>query len=240
MVINTYVGRVRKGSALADTGITGEQRRATRGRRRPARRARRQALRPGHGAARHQPAPAQGRGARPARRQRRRQVDADQDHLAASRSPTTGRLIVKGEETSLQLGRPRAARSGSTASTRTSRWSTSCRSSTTCSSSARRSTARCRSWPTAAMSRRRGAALDEIGVNIPRLDVPGRAPVGRPAPGDRGRAHGQLRRRHHPARRAARGDGRQGGGDDPRPRRPPAGGGPGLDHHDRATTTCTC
>ena len=39
----------------------------------------------------------------------------------------------------------------------------------------------------------------------------GGAAVRRPAPGDRGRAHGQLGRGHPPARRAARGDGRQGG-----------------------------
>ena len=54
--------------------------------------------------ARHQPAPAQGRGARPARRQRRRQVDADQDPRADFRSRTAARC---GSRTSPM--RPRAS-----------------------------------------------------------------------------------------------------------------------------------
>ena len=73
------------------------------------------------------------------------------------------------------------------------------------------------------MKREARRALDEIGINIPRIDVVGGAPVRRPAPGDRGRAHGQLRRRHPPARRAAGGDGREGGRADPRPGRAPEG-----------------
>ena len=84
------------------------------------------------------------------------------------------------------------------------------------------------------MKREARAALDEIGINIPRIDVA----VARLSGGQR-QAIAVARtvnggRRHHPARRAARGDGRQRGLDDPRPRRAPEGGGQGLDHHDPA------
>ena len=61
---------------------------------------------------------------------------------------------------------------------------------------------------------------------------PGRAPLRRPAPVDRGRPRRLLERRRAPARRAARGDGRQGGRDDPRADRAPEVGGQALDHHD--------
>ena len=83
-----------------------------------------QAVRPGHGAAQRRPAPRAGRGARPARRQRRRQVDADQDPLRllqAGRRPDLHRRRAGRD----QLGASTPARWGSTPSTRTSRWSTS-------------------------------------------------------------------------------------------------------------------
>ena len=75
------------------------------------------------------------------------------------------------------------------------------------------------------------AALDEIGVRIPRLERAGRAAVRRAAAGDRGRADRALRCRHAAARRAARGDGGQGGRADPRPDRADQARGPGLDDH---------
>ena len=75
------------------------------------------------------------------------------------------------------------------------------------------------------------AALDEIGINIPQPERARRAPVRRPAAGDRRRADSPLGGRHPAARRAAGGDGRQGGRADPRPDPAAEGGAAGLDHH---------
>ena len=93
--------------------------------RRPAGRAHREALRAGDRAARRQPAPAEGRGARAARGQRRRQVDADQDHLRLPEAGRGARHRPSGERGRASSRSITRAPWASTASTRTSRSSTS-------------------------------------------------------------------------------------------------------------------
>ena len=63
-------------------------------------------LRRRDGARRRLDAPRPGRGARPDRRQRRRQVDADQDPDRLPSGPTRGEIFVNGEEVVHPLGRP--------------------------------------------------------------------------------------------------------------------------------------
>ena len=161
--------------------------------RRAARRTHRQALRAGDGAARRQPAPAQGRGAGPAGRQRRRQVDADQDH---QRLPEAG------------LGQDVPARPALRAEKRRRRARQRHRHRLPGPGADRRTVG----LPQPVPAPREGAPSDPVpgqqadearsarGAGRDRHQHPphrrgGGAPVGRPAPGDRGRAHGELRRR---------------------------------------------
>ena len=184
-------------SAVADASLTEHDvgRAAALGAgRRAARRTHRQALRPGDRAARRQPAPEKGRGARPARRQRRGQVDADQDHLPAFRSRTRARCSCTGspiEPKSVDDARSKGI------DTVYQDLALIDELSVYHNLFLRRE----RVLPPAAVA---GEQADEArsarGARRDRDQHPphrrGRgAPVGRPAPGDRGRADGQLRRR---------------------------------------------
>ena len=193
-----------------------------------------------HGAARRQPHLQQGRGARPAGRQRRRQVDAGQDHL---RLPEARLRPDRARGEPVELHRVDHARSLGIDTvyqdlalidelSRLPQHVPAPGARTPTPLSVPRTTARC--------AREAREALDDIGVNIPRLNMP----VARLSGGQRQaiavartRAHGGG---HPAARRAARRDGRQGGRADPRPDRAAARARRRLDHHGRCTTTCTC
>ena len=122
MTVNVYVERARRGHRQWLTRLhRARRRRPDLGARRcAARRTHRQALRPGDGAARRQPAPAQGRGAGSAGRQRRGQVDADQDHLRLSEAGLRQDVPARRALSSRKASTTRAPRA-STPSTRTSR-----------------------------------------------------------------------------------------------------------------------
>ena len=158
-----YVGRVRKGSGVADDGVTGEHVVAPTA-------AADDVLRVEHIAKRFGPVTALRDVNLHLRKGEVLGLLGDNGAgkstlikiICGFQKPDAGRMFLRRRAVRAAQRRPTRARSGSTPSTRTSRWSTSCRSSTTCSCAARASTGRCRSCANRADARggARGARRD--------------------------------------------------------------------------------
>ncbi len=173
MAANTYVGRVRKGAAVADTGA----RASTSSRRRAAAD---EVLRVEHVAKRFGPVTALRDVNLHLRKGEVLGLLGDNGAgkstlvkiICGFQKPDAGRIFLGGEPVRSRTASTTPARSASTPSTRTSRWSTSCR--VFHNMFLRRERVRS---PLPFLANRVDApeareALDDIGVNIPRLNVP--------------------------------------------------------------------